>query len=143
MYSDTIEEHDMSELTITTSQIQGDVSVTVLHLNGHLHGPTEQELLDRARQANEDGAKYLLLDLSGLDVLSSAGLRAIQNIFKLFTPQSDLETISLHGEDPYKSPYLKLVCPNPHHYYILSITGFLQNLLIYNNLEDASNSYTG
>ena len=72
----------MSELTITTSQIQGDVSVTVLHLKGHLHGPTEGELLDRARQAHEDGAKYLLLDLSELEVLASAGLRAIQNIFK-------------------------------------------------------------
>ena len=132
----------MSELDITTSQLQGDVSVTVLHLKGHLHGPTEQDLFDRARQANEDGAKYLLLDLSQLEVLSSAGLRAIQNIFKLFTPQSDLEVISLHGEEPYKSPYLKLVCPNPQHYYILNITGFLQSLLIYNNLEDATNSFS-
>ena len=133
----------MSELDITTSQIQGDVSVTVLHLKGHLHGSTEQQLLDHARQANEDGVKYLLLDLSELEVLASAGLRAIQNIFKLFTPKSDVEIISLHGEDPYKSPYFKLVCPNPQHYYILNITGFLQSLLIYNNLEDATNSFTG
>ena len=60
--------------------------MTVLHLEGHLHGATEQDLLDQARQAHEDGATHLLLDLSKLDVLSSAGLRAIQNIFKLFTP---------------------------------------------------------
>lgn len=133
----------MSELNITTSQIQGNVSVTVLHLSGHLHGPTEQELLDRARQASEDGAQYLLLDLSDLEVLSSAGLRAIQNVFKLFTPPGDLELINQHGNEPYKSPYLKLVCPNPQLYYILNITGFLQNLLIYNNLEDATNSFTG
>jgi len=133
----------MSELDITTSQIRGDVFVTVLHLKGHLHGPTEQALLDHAHQANEDGVKYLLLDLSELDVLSSAGLRAIQNIFKIFTPQSDLEIINLHGDEPYKSPYFKLVCPNPQHYYILNITGFLQSLLIYNNLEDATNSFSG
>ena len=133
----------MSELDITTSQIYGDIPVTVFHLKGHLHGPTEQQLLAHALQTNEDGAKYLLLDLSELEVLSSAGLRAIQNIFKLFTPPSDLEVISLHGEEPYKSPYLKLVCPNPQHYYVLNITGFVQNLLIYNNLEDATNSFTG
>lgn len=132
----------MSELTITTSQIQGDVAVTVLHLKGHLHGPTEQELLDRARQANEDGAKYLLIDLSELEVLASAGLRAIQNIFKLFTPPADMELINRRDGEPYKSPYLKLVCPNPQLYYILNITGFLQNLLIYNNLEDATNSFS-
>jgi len=133
----------MSELTITTSQVQGDVSVTILHLSGHLHGSTENQLLDRARQSHEDGSKHLLLDLSGLDVLASAGLRAIHNIFNLFTPQSDVEIIHQHGEEPYKSPYFKLVCANPQIYYILNITGFLQNILIYNNMEEAVNSFTG
>ena len=131
----------MSELTITTSQIQGDVSATVIHLQGHLHGATEQNLLDRARQAYEDGARYLLLDMSGLDVLSSAGLRAIQNIFKLFTPDDDVDVMRQHGDEPYKSPYLKIVCSKPEIYYILNITGFLQNILIYNNISDATNSF--
>ena len=84
-----------------------------------------------------------MLDLSELEVISSAGLGAIHSIFKIFTPQSDMDVISQHGEEPYKSPYLKLVCPNPQHYYILNITGFLQNLLIYNNLEEAINSFAG
>ena len=131
----------MSELNITASQIQGEVPVTVLHLNGHLHGNTESALLDRARQAQEDASKYLLLDLSGVEVLTSAGLRAIHNIFNLFTPKSDTEIIRQHGEEPYKSPYFKLVCPNPNVYYILNIAGFLQNLLIFNNMEEAVNSF--
>ena len=133
----------MSELTITTSQIQGNVSVTVLHLKGHLHAGTEKDLLERARQAHEDGSKYLLLDLSGLEVLSSAGLRAVQNIFKLYMPQNDLDLMHQHGDEPYKSPYLKIVCPNPQIYYIFNIAGFLQNILVYNNLEEATNSFSG
>jgi anti-anti-sigma factor len=133
----------MSDLIITTSQIQGDMSVTVLHLKGHLHGPTEKELLDHARQANEDGAKHVLLDMTDLEVLSSAGLRAIQSIFKLFTPHSDTELMHQHGDEPYKSPYLKLVCPNPQIYYVLSITGFLQNITMFNNLDDAESSFAG
>ena len=132
----------MSELIISKSQIQGDVAVTVLHLKGHLHGPTEKELLDHARQANEDGVTHLLLDLSELEVLSSAGLRAIQSIFKLLTPQSDVELMHKHGEEPYKSPYMKIVCPNPQMYYIFNIAGFLQNILVYNNLEEATNSFS-
>ncbi len=132
----------MNELTITTSQIQGDVSITVLHLKGHLHAGTEKDLLDRAHQAHEDGTKHLLLDLSELEVLSSAGLRVVQNIFKLFTPQSDMELMRQHGEEPYKSPYLKIVCPNPQIYYIFNIAGFLQNILIFNNLEEATNSFS-
>ena len=131
----------MSELNITASQIQGEVPVTILHLSGHLHGSTEPELLDRARQAREDGSKYLLLDLSGVQVLTSAGLRAIHNIFNLFTPQSDRQVIKQHGDEPYKSPYFKLVCPNPDVYYVLNITGFLQNILIYNDMDEATNSF--
>jgi anti-anti-sigma regulatory factor len=132
----------MSELNITASHIQGEVPVTILHLSGHLHGTTERELLDRARQAQEDGSKSLLLDLSGVEVLTSAGLRAIHNIFNMFTPKSDRDVIRQHGDEPYKSPYLKLVCPNPDVYYVLNIAGFLQNILIYNNMEEAVNSFT-
>ena len=132
----------MSELSITTSQIQGNVTVTILHLGGHLHGSTEHQLLDYARQSYEDGATHLLLDLSDLEVLSSAGLRAIQNIFKLLTPPSDVEIMQQHGAEPYKSPYLKLVCPNPQIYYVLNITGFMQSLFIFNNMDDAVKSFS-
>lgn len=131
----------MSELNITASQIQGDVPVTILHLSGHLHGNTEADLVDRARQALEDGSKYLLLDLSEVQVLTSAGLRAIHSIFNLYTPQSDRTLIKQHGDEPYKSPYFKLVSPNPNVYYILNIAGFLQNILIYSNMEEAARSF--
>lgn len=133
----------MSELSLTISHIQGNVSITILHLKGHLHGATESSLLDRARQAREDGATHLLLDMSELEVLASAGLRAIQNIFRLYTPQSDVDLMHKHDGEPYKSPYLKIVCPNPQIYYIFNIAGFLQNLLVYNNLEEAVNSFDG
>lgn len=131
----------MSGLTINKSQEQGKSLVTVLHLNGQLDGSTESQLLEAARQAHEEGAKHLLLDLSELTILTSAGLRAIQNILRLFTSQEDKDLIRRHGEEPYKSPYFKLVCPNPQIYYILNISGFLQNLLIYNDLNEAVGSF--
>ena len=131
----------MSELTISTSHVQGNVSVTILDLAGHLHGATEHQLLDAARQAYEDGARHLVLDTSGLDVLSSAGLRAIQGAFKLFTPPRDVESINRHDKEQYKSPYFKMICSNPQIYYILNITGFVQNTPIYNNLEEALDSF--
>ena len=132
----------MSELSITRSQVQGPTAVTVLHLGGHLHGSTEQQLLEHATQVCEEGVKYLLLDLSELEVLSSAGLRAIQKIFKLLTPPSDVELMHQHSAQPYKSPYLKLICPNPQIYYVLNITGFMQNMFIFNNLDEAVNSFS-
>jgi anti-anti-sigma regulatory factor len=131
----------MSELTITASQAEGNPPVTILHLSGHLHGATENELLDYARQTHEDGATHLLLDMSDLAVLSSAGLRAIHSVFNLFTPPEDVEIIRQHHEEPYKSPYVKLVCPNPQIYYVLNIAGFLQSLIIYNDMDEALKSF--
>lgn len=132
----------MSELEIKVSAIEGTTPVTVLHLSGHLHGDTEHILTDEARQSLESGARYLLLDLSDVDVLTSAGLRAIQTIFNLFTPQEDKSVIRKHGEEPYKSPYFKLVCPNPHIYYVLNISGFLQSILIFNDMDEALRSFS-
>jgi hypothetical protein len=77
-----------------------------------------------------------------LTILTSAGLRAIQNTLKLFTPKGDREVIRQHGEEPYKSPYFKMVCPNPQIYYVLNISGFLQNLLIYNDMDEAVKSFS-
>lgn len=132
----------MSELKITASQVQGEASVTILHLEGPFDRITSNQVLDRARQAFEDGAKNLLLDLSAVQMLTSSGLIAIQSIFKLFTPESDLQLLH-HTKEQYKSPYLKLVCPDPKIYYVLNIAGFLQNLLIYNNMQEAVNSFSG
>lgn len=130
----------MSELIINALQVQGEASVTVLQLDGSVDRITSSQLLDRARQAREDGAQRVILDLSGVTMLTSSGLVTIQSIFKLFTPEGDHALIH-NAKEQYKSPYLKLVCPDPKIYYVLNIAGFLQSLLIYNNLQDALRSF--
>lgn len=132
----------MSGLTIKQSQARDQIPVTVLHLVGQVDGSTENQLLDQARQAHAEGASHLLIDLSEVTMLSSAGLRAIQNILKIYTPQSDVDRMHQHTGEPYKSPYFKMVCPNPQIYYVLNISGFLQNILIYNDMDEAIRSFS-
>jgi hypothetical protein len=98
--------------------------------------------MEQVRQTYKEGSRYLLLDLSGVEVLTSAGLRAIHNSFLLFTPKDDVTVINEHPDEPYKSPYFKMVCPNPNIYYVLNIAGFLQNIPIYNDVEDAVRSFS-
>jgi anti-anti-sigma factor len=131
----------MSSLDITSTQIQGDVTATILHLKGQLDRNTNDQLLDRARQSHEDGATRLLLDLSEVNMLTSSGLHAIHTLFRLFTPQGELNQMRQHKEEPYKSPYFKIVCPSPQVYYVLNITGFVQNIYVFNNMEDAIKSF--
>ncbi len=136
-------ENKMTDLKVSVSKAGGATPVTVLHLSGHLHGETESQLMSQVHQIHQEGTRYLLLDLSGVDVLTSAGLRAIHTIFNLFTPKDDITLINVHADEPYKSPYFKIVCPNPNIYYVLNIAGFLQNILIYNDVEEAVTSFAG
>lgn len=131
----------MSTLEITSSQIQGDVTATILHLKGQLDRATDEHFMDRAREAYEDGARHLLLDLSDVTMLTSSGLHAIHTVFRLFTPQSDLDSMHEHRDEPYKSPYFKIMCPNPQVYYILNITGFMQNIFVFNSMDEAIKSF--
>ena len=133
----------MSELYLTTSRIEGEMPIAVIHLSGHLHGDTENKLMSEVRQLHREGIRYLLLDLTDVEILTSAGLRAIHNSFMLFTPKSDVTIINVHPDEPYKSPYFKLVCPTPNIYYVLNIAGFLQNILIYNEVDEAVHSFVG
>ena len=84
-----------------------------------------------------------MLDLSDVNMLTSTGLHAIHTIFRLFTPPEDLEKMRVLEGEPYKSPYFKIVCPNPQIYYVLNITGFVQNILVFNNMQDALQSFDG
>ncbi|HEX8992277.1 MAG TPA: STAS domain-containing protein, partial [Anaerolineales bacterium] len=64
-------------LTITQSQAQG--SITILHLAGRLDGQTQAMLLTAARSEKAAGMRCLLIDLSNVEFITSAGLGALHN----------------------------------------------------------------
>ena len=129
-------------LSITTSQAEGKPNVTVFQLSGVLDAASEEDLCDRARQAFEGGAKFLLLDMGDLTHISSAGLRALHNIFKMCTPEGEFESARGSGE-PYKSPYFKLAGASSEVYYVLNLAGFLHNIPFYPTMKDALKSLEG
>jgi anti-anti-sigma factor len=127
-------------LSITSSQAGGNGQVTVFHLNGTLDASSEDDLCERARQAHEGGAHFLLLDMQGLKHISSAGLRALHNIFKMCTPEEEIEAARA-GDEPYKSPYFKLAGASPEVFYVLNLAGFLHNIPFYPTMEAALKSF--
>ena len=120
-----------SDLKITAEQVQADVPVTVFHLRGWLDAQGEGYLLEMARTAYDDGARYLLVDMNDLNTLTSAGMRAIQKVYQIFTPR----------DDPSKMAHLKLCNAPPPIYNVLGITGFLQNIPMYETMEAALDSF--
>lgn len=120
-----------SDLKISSEQIQADVPVTVFHLRGWLDAQSEEQLLGESRTEYEGGARYLLIDMGELDTLTSAGMRAIQKVYQMFTPK----------EDRFKAARVKLCNAPPQIYNVLGVTGFLQTIPMYESLDAALGSF--
>ena len=126
-------------LTITKTM---EENIPVLHLVGRLDGQSESILIKYAQDEHNAGVRLLLLDLSQLDTLTSAGLRAFHTLYKLFTPREEIEEWKKkHHDEPYKSTYFKLAGTTPEIYYVLNIAGFLHNIPVYADLQEGLLSF--
>jgi anti-anti-sigma factor len=119
-------------LRIIKEQVQGHVHVTVLHLRGWLDMQSEELLFAAARDAYKEGSRYLLIDLAEVITLTSAGIRAMQKVYKIFTPM----------EERTKSGRVKLCSAPPQIYNVLGVTGFLLTIQNYETLQAAIDSFT-
>lgn len=117
--------------------------VPVLHFAGAIDSQTEKVAIESAQFVKDAGARSLLIDLSGVEMVTSAGLRALHVIYKMFTPDDEVQAWNVdHADETYKSPYLKLAQPSPQVHYVLSIAGFLQNIQIYPTVQEALGSFS-
>jgi anti-anti-sigma factor len=118
-------------LKIVKEQVQGKVHITVLHLRGWLDMNSEELLLASARTAYEEGSRYLIIDLAEVETLTSAGIRSMQKVYKLFTP----------AEERSKMTRVKLCNAPPQVHSILGITGFLLTIQNYDAIKEAIDSF--
>ena len=125
---------------LTITKVPG--RVTIFHLAGKLDGQTNESLLEAVRKEQAAGMRFLLLELQALEMITSAGLGALHNMFKMLSPKAEMEAWEKehHGE-PYKSAYFKLAGAPPNIYYVLNIAGFLSNIPIYPDTPTALASF--
>ena len=118
----------MSEdLKIGISHEDGEKAVTVMRLNGSLDANTQGNLESKAREAVDAGAQYLILDMSAVDYLGSAGMRAIHAITNLLSP-----------EDPrMRSSHLKVLNPSPAAEKVFKTLGFDAFIEVHSSIDDA------
>ena len=132
-------------MDITVSHQQGRVPVTVFHIKGDVDTNTYEQLQTQARQAFESGTRNLLLDLAEVPYVSSAGIRAMNNIFNMLradTPTESEEAMSQGLRDgTFKSPHLKLLNPNPQVVQVLTMAGVDMFLEMHRNLQTAVASF--
>ncbi len=118
-------------MNITAEQPTARVPVTILRLQGDLDGSNYLELVAAAKTAQQHGAKYLLLDLTGVTYMSSAGLVALHSAVQLLRGEqppdpeagwSTLKSVALDKPDEAQ-PWLKLLNPQPRVTRTLEMSG--------------------
>ncbi len=119
-------------MEITVSQEQGRVTVSVIRVSGQLDGQSYQNLIAKAREVVESGTQNILLDLSDLTYISSAGLVSLHTI-ALMTRGEELPDLEQgwstlksmdRTRDGGKQKHLKLLNPRPEVTSVLDMVGF-------------------
>ena len=102
-------------MEIKVSTESGRVPITILHVDGNIDSSTYDQFQSTAKKLIEEGARYILVDLSHAPFVSSAGLRALHTLFnelRTRNPEANLNDDQVKkgiSAGTYKSPHLKLL----------------------------------
>ena len=131
------------DMKVSTEKARVDVSL--VHVDGNIDSSTYQEFEKRLQELIDGGARYVLIDLSHVSFLSSAGLRALNSLFynlrSLAPDGSDEEMKQGIREGTYHSAHLKLAGANRDVRQVLEISGFDMYLEILPDVKTALASF--
>ena len=135
-------------MKISVSQVQGQVPVTVVKVDGQLDGQTYQELINKAREAYKAGWRDFLVDMSDLTYISSAGLVALHSMALLLKGEELPDTDE--GWSAYRSikssaaevqTHIKLLNPREEVKSVLEMVGFDRVFSVFTDLDEAVQSF--
>jgi len=130
-------------MEIKVSTENGRVPVTIMHIDGDLDSASYTFFQEKADELINSGTRHILVDFSHSHYVSSAGLRALHQIFKELNavhPDSNLTEGDMKkgiSAGTYKSPYLKLLNLSEESKSVFSATGFDMYIEVYNDMKKA------
>jgi anti-anti-sigma factor len=114
---------------VTVTQTCGRVPVTIIQLGDRLNLGNTEEFEQAAKGAYAAGGRNMVVDLSKVPSLTSAGIRTILFIYKMLTEPKDVDK------------HLKLVGPTPAVREVLDIAGILRFIEVYGSQDEAVASF--
>ena len=136
-------------MEITISQHQDASHVSIMQLQGALDGESYQYFIAEAEKLFDAGVRNLLLDMSELNFLSSAGLAALHRIARVFrgedrsTMEEGWSAIHAMGRDRDSGfqEHVKLLNPNENIQGVFDTVGFKAFFEIYTEIDQAISSF--
>lgn len=115
---------------VEVSQAEGRVPVTIFELQDRVNLGNTTELEQAGKDAYANGTRDLIIDISKVDSFTSAGIRALLVIYKLFA-----------RDEGRNSKHVKLVSPTKYVRDVLEVSGVADSIEIYNTLDEAIASF--
>ena len=136
-------------MQISFSKHEGNVPVMVMQLAGDIDASSYTDVINKAQEAYDDGARDLLIDLSKVPYVSSAGLMSLHTVVKIFAGHSVqpkdggrpyFRAINKDQDEPMRA-HVKLLSPQPAVEQVLEMVGLKLFFDIHTDLETALKSY--
>ncbi len=132
------------QITITKQN-----TASVMQIMGDVDASNYTDVIDKARQSYDEGARNLLLDLSKVPYISSAGLMALHTVALIFIGQSVSATDggrpsfrAIHRQkDAPARERVKMLSPQPAVAQVLEVVGLSAFFEIFTDLDTALNSF--
>jgi anti-anti-sigma regulatory factor len=136
-------------MIITMTKVENPARVTFLHLEGKLDGANFEILIDQAQDIFSEGVRNLILDMSKLTYISSAGISALHQVSLLFRGderfRKDGGWAAFHSidrdRDKGSQEHVKLLSPTREVLEVLNMTGFDTLFEIYSDIDLAVDSF--
>lgn len=136
-------------MEIIISQNQDTSPVTAIRLRGALDGSSYQAFITEAEKLFDAGTRNLLLDMSELDFLSSAGLAALHRVARIYrgedrsTMEEGWSAIHSMGRDGGSGfqEHIKLLNPSQKVKDVLDTVGFMAFFEIFSDVDTAIASF--
>jgi hypothetical protein len=136
-------------MTLEIIEKEDQSNVTILQLVGKIDGSNYDQLTNEARRLYQQGVRKLVLDLSQLTYLSSAGLSAVHKTALIFRgvalPEREANWSGFHvtvrDEEKGITNNVKLLSPQKHIENLLDISGFKALFEVYSDLKGAIASF--
>jgi anti-anti-sigma factor len=131
-------------MDIRVSYERARVPVTIFQLKDRINLGTIGQLTEKAQEAFTNGTRDLIIDLTHVRSITSAGLRALSQIYKQLNGNITLRPMTLAGEidgAQQRKSHLVLLNPTPDVLKTLKIVGFDGFIDIYNDQQEALQSF--
>lgn len=134
-------------MEIKVSTENGRVPVTVVHVDGNIDASTSDIFKAKTEELVNNGARFILVDLSHAPFVSSAGLRVLHSLFntlRSLNPDANLSDQDVKkgiSAGTYKSPHLKLLNPSKETKSTFELSGFDMYIEVFTDFKTALASF--